>query len=74
MAETITITIPESPQEREEVLRFLAAKGLVSTIAPAKTKGRYAELVRQYREENVLTGHGEEVANLRKEFREDFSL
>lgn len=70
MAETITITMPEVPQEREEVLQFLAAKGLVPPTAPAKKKGCYAELARQYREEKVLTGYGEAVANLRKEFRE----
>ena len=74
MAQTITITIPDAPKEREEVLQFLADKGLVPQNVPSKKKGRYSELARQYREEEILTGHGAEVAKLRKEFREDFSL
>ncbi len=76
--ETITITIPDSPKEREEILSFLATKGLVSqnraSRRSASPKGKYAELARQYREEEILTGYGKEVAKLRKEFREDFTL
>ena len=35
---------------------------------------KHKELARHYRENPLLTGHGEEVAKLRKEFREDFEL
>ena len=73
MAETITITVPAAPKEREEVLQFLAAKGLLPTDSVMK-KGKYAELARHYREEKLLTGYGEAVTRLRKEFREDFIL
>ena len=73
MAKTITITIPDAPEKQEEVMRFLAEKGLVPPPDSPK-KGKYAELVRQYREEEILTGHGCEVARLRKGFREDFAL
>ena len=76
-SDTITITIPDSPKEREEILNFLSEKGLVSKGQAQKVlspKGRYAELARQYREEGILTGFGKEVEKLRKEFREDFDL
>ena len=73
MAETITIRIPDASKEREVVLQFLTDKGLVPANGPPRKKGKYAELARQYREEGILTGHGEEVAKLRREFREDFS-
>ena len=35
---------------------------------------KHKELARHYREDPFLTGYGEEVARLRKEFREDFEL
>ena len=74
MAETITITIPDSPIEREELFQLLATRGLLPASVAVKKKGKFAELARQYREENILTGHGETVTRLRKEFREDFIL
>jgi len=74
MAETITITMPDSPEERDEVLRYLKSKGLLPSEALSMKKGKYAELARQFREEKILTGFGEKVAKLRKEFREDFCL
>jgi len=74
MAETITITMPDTPEEREELLQYLASKGLAPPSAAAPKKGKYAELARLYREDKLLTGYGKEVAKLRKEFRESFSL
>lgn len=47
MAETITITMPETPNEREEVLRFLSAHGLVAeeqTVKASGEKGKWARV------------------------------
>lgn len=72
MAETITIQIPDEKEEREEILAFLTAKGLIQS-EPMKKPGKYADLARKFREDHILTGHGEEFAKLRKGFREGFS-
>lgn len=71
--ETITITLPTSSKKRSEILRFLESKGLLKTLSTPQKTGKYAELARQYREEQLFDGHAVEVQELRKAFREDFA-
>ena len=79
MAETITITIPETPKEREEVLTFLKSKGLVKPKEakkqiPKKPKqSRWAKLAQKMSEENYLgDGLGDEFRKGCREFRNNF--
>ena len=79
MAETIMITIPDAPKEREEVLRFLESKGLVKREEvkeqhPDQPKqSRWARLAQKMSEENYLSdGLGDEFRRGCREFRENF--
>ena len=78
--QAITITIPEKHEDREEILSYLATKGLVSPQSalehgiPKKSPAQKRELLRHYREEPSLTGLGETLDRMRKDFREDFQL
>lgn len=76
---TITITIPDTPKEREEVLSYLESKGLVKREEvkeqlPIKPKqSRWAKLAKKLSEENYLgNGLGDEFRQGCREFRENF--
>ena len=75
MADTITITIPETPKEREEVLRFLSEHGLVSkekTSPRTPKKGKWARVAEKLSRENALgNGLGDEFRAGMREFREN---
>ena len=75
---TITITIPESPKEREEVLTFLESKGLVKREEVRvqrfnkPKRSRWAKLAQKMSEENYLgDGFGDVFRQGCREFREN---
>lgn len=72
---TITITIPDTPREREEVLSYLEAKGLVdrskvpSQVPPSQGKSRWADLAEKMHQASPLDGESEDLESHFKAFR-----
>jgi len=78
---TITITIPDSPKEREEVLIYLEAKGLVNrNDLPEdagkieKKRSKWAAFAEKMHRESPLDGESEQFTQLTRRFRENFSF
>ena len=76
-----TITIPEAPKEREEVLSYLESKGLVnredipSKVGnDSKQKNRWAVFAEKMHLESPLDGESEQFSKLTRQFRENFSF
>ncbi len=82
--ETITITIPDSPKEREEVLRFLTEKGLMHRIPPldaiqgepkSAPRRKWAQVAEEMASHAHMRGEaGEKMLASIDEFREDFEV
>ncbi len=82
--ETITITIPDSPKEQEEVLRFLTEKGLLHRIPPKDAiqgkpkqvpKRKWAQIAEEMASHAQMRGKaGEKMLASIGEFREDFEV
>jgi len=79
MGSKITIELPDSDEERQEVMLFLKNKGVHVEGSPIRKEARASSdtgakkkrLLHRYKTEPRLTGHGEELAKLRKAFRAD---
>jgi hypothetical protein len=74
--ETITIQIPDTPKEREEIMQFLIAKGLVQGNKESATGiSKWARLADELAEANALgDGLGDIFRSGTKEFRENFAF
>jgi hypothetical protein len=75
----VTINIPDSPKEREEVLHFLESKGLLkrdvqeANGSQKPEKSRWARLAHKLSQENHLgDGVGDIFRRNCREFRDDF--
>ena len=77
MAETITITIPEAPEKREEVLRFLRDHDLLAKVPATadQPKGHWARVAENLSHANALgNGLGDEFRAGMREFRENVTF
>ena len=79
MAETLTITLPDDPEKRERILRFLREQGLVEAPAepePASPlKGKWALLAETMAGQAFMDGDlGNEVLQSIQAFRDDFEI
>ena len=73
----ITIQVPGSKEKLARIYQFLDKMGVPYHRAADEIHqqlSRKQKLLQRYRENPRFTGHGEELARLREEFRADFTL
>jgi hypothetical protein len=81
----IMIDLPESPEVLHDLMRFLLKRGLISkkaaqqieeekVTAMPKKKGRWALAAERLRSEGFLSGQGEEVKKLIRDFRDGLDI
>jgi len=81
----LTISLPESPDALQHILKVLLQYGLISekkahTIQECGFDGelpkmtRWALAAKRLKSEGFLEGQGEEVKKLTRDFRENFNL
>jgi hypothetical protein len=74
---TATFTVNDTEEKISLVSQLLKANQVRFSKDDGERNERirkHQALVKHFREEPLLTGHGDELAKLRKEFREDFGL
>jgi len=76
VAETLTITLPDSPKKRDQILRYLQEQGLVEIILETpQTKSKWARLAETMAEQAYMDGKlGVQVLKSVQEFRDDFEI
>lgn len=74
---TVTFTVTDTEEKIDLASRLLESNQVQFTKGEDERERRlekHKALAKHYRETPYLTGHGEELARMRKEFREDFVL
>ena len=81
MADTISITLPDTPEKRKQVLLTLVESGCITEkegrdlgVPATRKRGRWAQAAQRLATENHLKGQSRRVEELFAEFREDFEL
>jgi len=75
MADTLTITLPDVPEKREKILRFLEEQGVTRLSAGWSEKSKWALLAETMASQAYMEGEvGEQTLQAVREFRDDFEI
>ena len=75
---TVKLTLTDTPEKLKQVYQFLEINQVdyqkEEDKERQKRRAKQTRLLKRFGERPLLNGMGKEMARLRKEFREDFSL